>query len=227
MALARALATVPLFADLTPEQLAHVAGCLRRRPLAEDEVIVQRDGPGDALFILSSGKAKVSYTTEDGETIIAMLSPGDFFGELSLLDGGGRSADVVAVEPSEVLVLSADDVHLCLHAFPSISIALLKGLAGRLRRATDWIAVLSSQDVYGRIARQLLNLATVHGVPAPGGGELIRLRLTQIDLAGMVGASRESVNKAMRYFKSKEYITFDGTHHVTILNRAALEKRCQ
>lgn len=223
----RALSSVPLFAGLTPEQLDEVARFLRRRSFDEHAVVVHRDAPGDALYILLSGKVKVATTNEEDETIIAMLGAGDIFGELSVLDGEGRSADVVALERTEVLVLSTADVHTCLHAFPSISIALLQGLTGRLRRATEWITVLSSQDVYGRIARQLLDLSNKHGVDVPGGGRLIRLRLTQIDLAGIVGASRESVNKAMRFFKTKNWITVDTTHHITVLNREALEKRCR
>lgn len=226
MPLARALAAVPLFADLSDEQLAHVAGCLRRASFEPGAVVVRRDGPGKSLYILVSGKVKVAYPGDDGETIIAMLSAGDFFGELSVLDGEGRSADVVALEKTEALVLSADDVHACLRSYPAISVALLKGLAGRLRRSTEWIATLSSQDVYGRIARQLLDLSREHGVDAPGGGRLIRLRLTQIDIAGIVGASRESVNKAMGYFKSKGYISVDSLHHITVLNPEALERRC-
>jgi CRP-like cAMP-binding protein len=229
MSLATALAAVPLFSGLTEEQLATVAGYLRRRRFDERTVIVRRDSPGDALYILVSGKVKVSYLDEEqGETILAVFSAGDFFGEFAVLDGGGRSADVIALEPTEVLMLSAEDVHACLNAFPAIAIALLRELAGRLRRSTEWIRCLSSQDVYGRIAGQLLHLARTQGTDVPGGGRRIGLRLTQNDLAGIVGASRESVNKAMGYFKSKGYIAVDAANHqITVLNREALEKRCR
>ena len=114
-----------------------------------------------------------------------------------------------------------------MHNVPAIAVALLRELAGRLRRATMWIHSLSSQDVYGRIAQQLLSLSTTHGVDVPEGGRRILLRLTQNDMAGIVGASRESVNKAMGYFKSKGYIAVDTTYHITVYDRAALEKRCQ
>ena len=228
MLLAKALATVPLFAELTPDQLTTVAECLRRRSYDERAIIVQRDTPGDALFIVASGKVKVSFPGDEGETIIAVLSSGDFFGELSVLDGEGRSADVIALEPTEVLVLSADDVRAILNRYPGIAVALLRELAGRLRRSTEWIRALSSQDVYGRIAAQLLYLSRTHGVDVPGdGGRLIRIRLTQNDLESIVGASRESVNKAMGYYKSKSYISVDSTHHITIHDRDALEKRCR
>lgn len=222
-----ALAAVPLFSGLKPEELSLIAGQLRRRSFFDREVIVHRDGPGDALYILTSGKVKVACPGEENETIIAVMARGDIFGELSILDGEGRSADVVALEPTEVLVLSADDFNRCLADMPGIAVSLLRQLAGRLRRSTSWIQVLSSQDVYGRIARQLLILSDTHGVESPK-GKCIALRLTQNDLAGIVGASRESVNKAMGYFKSKGYVSVDAaSYHITIHDRSALEKRCQ
>ena len=227
MLLAKALASVPLFAALDNEQLELIASQLRRRTYGERDVIVRRDSPGDALYILMSGKVKVSYLEDEGETIIAMLRAGDFFGELSILDGEGRSADVVALEPTDVLILAAEDFHTCLRNVPGIGIGLLRELAGRLRRSTGWIRALSSQDVYGRIAQQLLSLSQTHGVDVENGGRRIGIRLTQNDIAGIVGASRESVNKAVGYFKSKGYIAVDTTYHITVYNRDALTKRCQ
>ncbi len=227
MSLNRALAAIPLFSELEEEQLTLVAGYLKRRSFSEREIIVKRDSPGDALFIIVAGKAKVSYVEEENETIIAVLSAGEFFGELSIIDGEGRSADVSAVEQTEVLILSASDFKQCLETMPAIAFSLLKEIAGRLRRSTTWIRVLSSQDVYGRIAQQLLSLSDSHGTDLADGGRRINLRLTQNDLAGIVGASRESVNKAMGYFKQKNYITVDTTYHITVYNRDALAKRCQ
>lgn len=223
--LTKALGSVPLFSELTEEQLEFVSSHLRRRTYQEREVIVRRDSPGDALFLLISGKVKVSYRDEEDETIIAVLQAGDFFGELSLLDGEGRSADVVALEPTEVLILSAADFQTCIQS-PTIALALLKQIAGRLRRATSWIRSLSSQDVYGRIAQQLLYLAETHGVDGDQGRQ-IALRLTQNDIAGIVGASRESVNKAMGYFKSKGFISVDSSYHITVHNREGLERRAR
>ncbi|MBC7806194.1 MAG: Crp/Fnr family transcriptional regulator [Akkermansiaceae bacterium] len=227
MSLNQALAAIPLFSELADEQLTLVAGYLKRRTFNERDVIVKRDSPGDALFIIVAGKAKVSYVEEEDETIIAVLSAGDFFGELSIIDGEGRSADVSAVEQTEVLILSSTDFRQCLETMPGIAFSLLKEIAGRLRRSTTWIRVLSSQDVYGRIAQQLLSLSDTHGTELPDGGRRINLRLTQNDLAGIVGASRESVNKAMGYFKQKNYIAVDTTYHITVYNRDALQKRCQ
>ena len=226
--LAKALGMVPLFSGLTDEQLEYVAKHLKRRNYIERDVIVRRESPGDALFILTAGKAKCVFLDAEDETIIAIYRPGDFFGELSVLDGEERSADVVALEPTEVLVLSADDFHACLHTVPTIAVELLKQLAGRLRRATSWIRSLSSQDVYGRIASQLLHLSKTHGTDVENGaGRKIGLRLTQNDMASLVGASRESVNKAMGFFKQKGYIAVDTTYHITVYNHDALAKRAQ
>ena len=222
----KALASVPLFATLNEAQLEFIAAKLQRHIYHEREVIFRRDSPGDALFILVSGKVKVAYIEDEGETIIAVLQTGDFFGDLSLLDGAGRSADIIALETTEALILSAADFKQSLSAMPEIAIALLHELAGRLRRSTGWIRSLSSQDVYGRIAEQLLYLSEKHGTDVDG-GRRINLRLTQNDIAGLVGASRESVNKAMGFYKQKGYITVDTAFHVTVRDRSALEKRCQ
>lgn len=223
---AQVLSSVPLFSGLNDHQLDLVARHLRRRAYAERDVILRRDAPGDGLFILVSGRVKVAFLQGETETILAVLRSGDFFGELSVIDGEVRSADVVALEPTEVLVLSTADFHECLHQVPEISVALLKQLAGRLRRATSWIRALSSQDVYGRIAGQLLHLSQIHGVDVDNGRRIL-LRLTQNDLAGIIGASRESVNKAIGYFKGKGYISVDTTYHITIHDPEALERRSQ
>ena len=224
----KALASVPLFSTLNEEQLEFISRQMRRRVYQEREVIVRRDSPGDALFILTSGKVKVVYMEDEGEgeTIIAVLQAGDFVGELSIIDGAGRSADVVALEATEALMLSAEDFRTSLTTMPAIGLALLTELSGRLRRANSWIRSLSSQDVYGRIAQQLLQLSELHGTDVPG-GRRIGLRLTQNDIAALVGASRESVNKAVGFYKTKGYITVDTTYHITVHDRSALEKRCQ
>lgn len=225
--LTQALSTVPLFSRLNEEQLEYVVRLLRRRTFKERDVIVQRDTPGDALYILLSGRVKVAYLDHEDETIIAVMRAGDFFGELSVIDGEKRSADVVALETTEVLILAAADFHEAIQAVPAIALSLLQQLAARVRRDTAWIRALSSQDVYGRIAQQLLYLSETHGVDVEGDGRRIGLRLTQNDLAGIVGASRESVNKAIGFFKQKGYITVDSSYHITVYNADALRKRSE
>ena len=227
--LSKALASVPLFSELAPDELDAIADCLRRRTFDEREVIVRRDAPGDALFIITSGKVKVSVPSDEGETIICFYSAGDFFGELAILDGENRSADVTALEPTHALMLSASDVRASIAKYPAIASAFLRELAGRVRRSTESMRTIMTLPVDGRIAAQLLHLSETQGMDLPGGSgaRLIRLRLTQNDIASFVGASRESVNKAMGYLKSKNWISWDNLHYITIHDHGALRKRCQ
>ncbi len=229
MLLSQALASIPLFSELAPDQLETIAACLRRRTFDEREVIVRRDTPGDALFIITSGKVKVSVPSDEGETIIRVFSAGDFFGELSILDGENRAADVIALEPTHALMLSAADMRASIAKYPVIATAFLRELAGRVRRSTEWMHTFMTLPVDGRIAAQLLHLSATQGMDLPGasGARLIRLRLTQNDMASIVGASRESVNKAMGYLKSKDWISWDNLHYITVHDHDALRKRCQ
>ena len=233
MSLSKALASVPLFSELAPDQLDAIAACLRRRTFDEREVIVQRGAPGDALFIITSGKVTVRVPSDEGETIIRVFSAGDFFGELAVLDGENRSADVIALEPTHALVLSAADVRAIITKYPAIATAFLRELAGRVRRSTEWMGTVMRLPVDGRIAAQLLHLSATQGVDlpsangTPAGARLIRLRLTQNGIASIVGASRESVNKAMGYLKSKGWISVDNLHYITVHNHEALRKRSQ
>jgi len=222
----KVLASVPLFSGLDEDQLATIARGLKRRIYQERGQIFTKGAPGDGMYLIVSGKVKVAVQEDEDETIVAVLRAGDFFGELSVIDGEVRSANVVALEPTEVLFLAKSDFERTLVEVPEIAVALLQEVAGRLRRATSWIRALSSQDVYGRIAGQLLHLSKMHGIDVPS-GRRIPLRLTQNDLAGIIGASRESVNKAMGFFKSKGVISVDSSYQVTIHDPETLRKRSQ
>ena len=218
------LATVPLFSSLTEDQLGAVAGRLKRQRYDERDTIIKQDDLGDAMFVLVSGRVKVVVQEGEGETILAVLGAGDCFGEMAVIDGERRSADVVALEPTEVLIPSTTDFQDSIHESPGIALGLLRELAGRLRRSNIWVRSLSSQDVYGRIAAQLLHLADTHGTDVPDGRRIL-LRLTQNDLAAIIGSSRESVNKAVGYFKSKKVISVDTSYHITIHDTETLRKR--
>jgi CRP/FNR family transcriptional regulator, cyclic AMP receptor protein len=227
MAILDTLADVPLFSGLQPPDLELIAQRVRQRRYRAGEAIFHRDDPGVALYIIVSGKVKVHNETPDGgEVIITVLSTGDFFGEMSLLDGEERSADVSTLEPTEVLVLTQADLHDCIRQAPQIAINLLATLAGRLRRTNETIQALSSLDVHGRVAKQLLLLSRQHGVQTPAGTQ-IGIRLTQTDLAGLVGASRESVNKVLGYFRRRGYLTLDDQHRITLLKPDELARRCE
>jgi CRP/FNR family cyclic AMP-dependent transcriptional regulator len=227
MTILDSLADVPLFSGLQHADLELIGQRVRQRRYRGNEVIFHKDDPGVAFYMILSGRVKVHTESADGtEVTIALLAAGEFFGELSLLDGEPRSADVSTLEPTEVLVLTRDDLLECIHQAPRIAINLLATLAGRVRRTNETVQALSSLDVHARVAKQLLLLASQHGVKTPQGTQ-IGIRLTQSDLAGLVGASRESVNKVLGYYRRRGTISLDDQHRITILKPDELAKRAE
>jgi CRP-like cAMP-binding protein len=193
MALADVLRRVPLFSELSEPEVARFAEVLREREYPRNSVILFEDDPGDALYIVSSGQVKVVLIGEDGrEVILSVLGDGDFFGEMSLIDDEPRSAHVIAMKDSTLLVLRRDDFQAQLQAHPRIALTLLRELVRRLRRADEKIGGLVLLDVNGRVARLLLELA------AEAGGQRITRKLTHHTIAQMIGSSRETVSRAMR-----------------------------
>lgn len=193
MSVVETLRHVPLFAQLGDDDLARVAAMVRERPFPRNSVIVFEDDPGDALYVVGTGQVKVVLVGEDGrEVILAVLGPGDFFGELALIDDEPRSAHVIAMDDARLLVLRRDDFHQVLETHPRIALGMLRTLSRRLRRADDQIGSLVLLDVYGRVARVLLDLA---GQSTEG--DLVR-RVTHATLAQMIGSSRETVSRTLR-----------------------------
>ena len=187
------LKRVPLFSDLSEAELARFAEVAREREYPKNSVILFEDDPGDALYIVSGGQVKVVLIGEDGrEVILSVLSDGDFFGEMSLIDDEPRSAHVIAMRDSRLLVLRRDDFQQQIQQHPSIALKVLKVMVQRLRRADAKIGGLVLLDVNGRVARLLLDLAD------EGGGPRITRRLTHHTIAQMIGSSRETVSRAMR-----------------------------
>lgn len=221
------LAQVPLFEDLSEADLNIVAQRVRQRRYKEGDTIFHRNDPGVALYVIVTGRVKIHNETNDGtDVIICILSAGDFFGELAVIDGEERSADATTIELTELLMLTKDDLHDILERYPRISLRLLTTLAGRLRRTTEAYLAYSSLDVNGRLALQLLRLSEQHGIVTPAGVR-IDLRLTQTDLGALVGASRESVNKVMGFFRRQAYVSVDDKNQITIRNHNALAKMCE
>lgn len=193
MSVAETLRRVPLFAQLSDDDLTRVAAMVRERPYPRHSVIVFEDDPGDALFIVAAGRVKVVLIGEDGrEVILAVLEAGDFFGELALIDDEPRSAHVIAMDDARLLVLRRDDFQRALEGHPRLALGLLRTLSRRLRRADDQIGSLVLLDVYGRVARVLLDLAS--GSPE---GDLVR-RVTHATMAQMIGSTRETVSRTLR-----------------------------
>jgi CRP/FNR family transcriptional regulator/CRP/FNR family cyclic AMP-dependent transcriptional regulator len=218
------LARVPLFADLDDESLRELSAVARKRVFRQGEVIFHRDDPGQVLYIVKEGKVKIALTSPDGQEVsLTVFGAGECFGELSILDGEPRSADAIALERVELYALQRQDFVNVVMNQPKIAVQVMKVISQRLRQADQQIEDLLFLDVYGRVAKKLLELSETHGVPTAQGVR-IELRLTQQELASMVGASRESVNKVMGYFTDKRYIMTD-KHKITLMKLADLRKR--
>ncbi|HEX9730282.1 MAG TPA: Crp/Fnr family transcriptional regulator [Gemmatimonadales bacterium] len=217
MSVAETLRSVPLFAKLSDDELARVADAARERAYPKNSVILFEDDPGDALYVVVTGQVKVLLIGEDGrEVILSVLAAGDFFGEMSLIDDEPRSAHVIAMEDSNLLVLRRADFQQALDEHPRIALGLLRALSRRLRRADDKIGALVLLDVLGRLARILLQLADDHD------GHTITRKLTHHTIAQMIGSSRETVSRTMRELTERGVIDVN-RQTITIRDRASLE----
>jgi CRP-like cAMP-binding protein len=216
MSAAEVLHKVPLFSDLNEGELARFADITREREYPKNSVILFEDDPGDALYIVSTGQVKVVLIGEDGrEVILSVLGDGAFFGEMALIDDEPRSAHVIAMKDSHLLVLRRDDFQAQLKQHPTIALKLLRELVQRLRRADEKIGGLVLLDVNGRVAQLLLDLA------AESGGPKITRKLTHHTIAQMIGSSRETVSRAMRELVEKGLIEVN-RREITIRQRDAL-----
>lgn len=215
---------VPLFADLDATSLQQLAQVLRRRSFRAGEAIFHRDDPGQVLYIIKEGRVRIRLTSAEGQEIaLAVFDAGESFGEMAILDMQPRSADAIAIDKVEVYTLQRQDFINVVRSHPDIAIEVMKGLSTRIRLGNQMVEDLIFLDVYGRVAKKLLELSREYGVETTDGVK-IDMRLTQQELAAMVGASRESVNKVMGYFTDKSYISTD-KHKITILRLAELQKR--
>jgi CRP-like cAMP-binding protein len=204
------LRKVSIFSDLPDTTLTDLAVRMRPRAAEAGTVIVSQEEAGDALFVLASGKVKVVLYGETGrEIILSILRVGDFFGEMSLLDRQPRSANVVAVEESELVTLDREAFQSHLHAHPSTALAILAEMSRRLRRADEVIGNLALLDVYARVARAIKELAQQQGQPVDG-GLLIKERPTQQEIAGLIGTSRETVSRALNDFTRRGLMEMTG-----------------
>ena len=217
MSVATTLQAIPLFEHLTDEELARMGELTRHRKHPKGSVILFEDDPGDALYVVIEGQVKVVLIGEDGrEVILATLADGDFFGEMSLIDDEPRSAHVIAMENSNLLVLRRDDFQRCLENNPRIALGLLRALTKRLRLADSKIGGLVLLDVTGRVARLLLEMADEND------GVVISRRVTHHQIAQMIGSSRETVSRTMRALAEQNLIEVEGKT-ITVRDREAME----
>lgn len=207
---AELLANVSIFKELSVQALSRLATSLQPLRFAKDALIVGQDDHGDALYIIESGRVKVVLYGETGrEMILTIFRSGDFFGEMSLLDGQPRSANVIAVEDTRIVKLSREDFVHHLEESPSTALNILSEMSLRLRRADEIIGNLALLDVYARLARVLLDLGQREGEDTDE-GLLIRGRPTQQDLASMIGTSRETVSRVLSEFQRRGFLSMQG-----------------
>jgi CRP-like cAMP-binding protein len=205
-----ALAQVRLFVGLDRSTLARLASGARTRRFRRGEVLFHQGDPGDALFIVTAGAVKIVLPSEEGdEAILATVRPGDFFGELALIDGAPRSATAVALEMTETLVLPRDRFRELIETEAGARDALFAALAGELRRLTRHVEELHFLDITGRLAARLARLAEEAGLPGDDGTIRLDGPLTQGDLAAMIGATRQSVNKLLGTFVDEGIIRLE------------------
>lgn len=222
------LGALDLFRGLSPAELARVNGMLGRTAFQAGANIFTASQPGEIAYVVLAGTLKVSVVQANGhELILALLGKGEIVGELAVADRGVRSADVVAIEPSTLLWIDRNALTQIRRELPQVTENLLALMARRLRLANAQLQAVATLDVHGRVARQLLALADAYGAPAANGGVQIPIRLTQGDLAALVGATRVRVNEVLVGFKRRKHVSVDGRYRVTIHDREALAAYCE
>ena len=220
------LRQAPLFSALDDEAAVALRSSMGEGRLRRGEVLFHEGDSGDKLYIVTDGKIKLGRTSSDGrENLLAIMGPGQMFGELSLFDPGPRSATVTAITDTTFLSLSHEDLMRWLDGRPAVALGLLSQLAGRLRRSNDVVADLVFSDVPGRVAKQLLELADRFGRTADDGIH-VHHDLTQEELAQLVGASRETVNKALADFASRGWIRLE-PRSVVIMDVERMKRRAR
>jgi len=219
-----ALGGSPLFAALNDEAKEALRQTMDEVRLERGATLFGEGDPGDRLYIVTQGKIKLGRTAADGrENILAVLGPGEMFGELSLFDPGPRTAAATAITAATLSGLGHDDLQPLLTTRPEVAERLLAALARRLRRTNEAMADLVFSDVPGRVAKALLDLSTRFGEETEDGLRVTH-DLTQEELAQLVGASRETVNKALADFAARGFLRLEG-RAVVILDIVRLSRR--
>lgn len=197
------LKNIPLFAGLPDKDLQAISNLAVTRQYPKNTLIICEGDRSDSLYIVMSGKVKVYLNDEEGkEVTLNIQGEGEYFGELAMLDNAPRSASVVTTEATRLAVVSKSAFDECLEKNPKIALTVIRGLARRLRELTENVRSLALMDVYGRVAHTLLDLAE-----EKDGQLIVSQRLTQRDIASMVGASREMVSRILRDLTTGGYIS--------------------
>ncbi|HET7328118.1 MAG TPA: Crp/Fnr family transcriptional regulator [Nocardioidaceae bacterium] len=220
------LRQTPLFSGLDDEAAAALRASMATSHFRRGDVVFREGDAGDRLYVVIDGKIKLGRSSTDGrENLLAVLGPGQMFGELSLFDPGPRSATVTAVTDVTFESLSHDELARWLSGRPDVARGLLGQLAARLRKANDVVADLVFSDVPGRVAKALLDLSARFGRSADDGVH-VHHDLTQEELAQLVGASRETVNKALADFAHRGWLRLE-PRSVVIIDLERLQRRAR
>lgn len=207
---------IPLFSELTDDDLNEIQKLAVRQVYKKDNMVLIEEEIGSTMFIILDGRVKISRISDDGrEVILSILSEGDFFGEMSILDGQNRSANVVTLEDSKIMIIRREDFLQMLHDYPQIAINLLKELAQRLRRSDSQIKSLSLQNATGKVASTLLRIADDSGKIFRGQVEIPRLPPQQ-DLANMAGTSRETISRVLKSLTKRGYLRKEGSRLIIL-----------
>ncbi|ALU40801.1 Crp/Fnr family transcriptional regulator [Kocuria flava] len=218
------LRRAPLFASLDDQAFSALTEELTEVELTRGSTLFHEGDPGDQLYFIVSGKIKLGRTAADGrESLVAIMGPGELFGEMALFDPSPRSTSATAVSETRLMGLKHANLKKVIERSPDVSAQLLQALARRLRRTNESLADLVFSDVPGRVAKALLDLADRFGRPATD-GILVAHELTQEELAQLVGASRETVNKALAEFVQRGWIRLEA-RAVVILDLQRLKQR--
>ena len=200
------LRNVPLFAMLQEQQLTVLTGAVTRRSYPRGSMIIGAGDETDSLYVVISGRLKVMMSDDEGrEVILSMLGPSEYFGEMGLIDDSTRSASVISLESCELLVLSKRDFRKCLSENFEMALTVMRGLVKRLREADKKIGSLALMDVYGRVARLLLEMSEI-----VDGQHVVTRKLAKQDIAKMIGASREMVSRVMKDLQVGGYMDVRG-----------------
>lgn len=216
------LAKIPLFHDLSPEEIDTIGGLARVRNYKKNMIIFMEGEPGEALYFVISGKVKISKTTEDGrEQILHLLQHGDVFAEVVLIDGGPYPATAEVIETAQIGMLMNKEVENLVRSNADIAIKLLKIMSKRLRLAQRQVRDLALKDTYGRLAGMLLMLGKEHGTETDEGVR-IELPLSRQELANLIGTTRETVTRILGDFKKYKCIELE-KQAIILIDRAKLK----
>ncbi|KAA3617380.1 MAG: Crp/Fnr family transcriptional regulator [Calditrichaeota bacterium] len=205
------LGSIPLFSELSDEDLESISKQTVRQVYKKDNMVLIEEEIGSTMFVILDGRVKISRISDEGrEVILSILVDGDFFGEMSILDGQTRSANAVTLEDTEMLIVRRENFLQMLYDYPQIAINLLKELAHRLRRSDSQIKSLSLQNALGRVASTILRIADDSGTIKHGKVEISSLPPQQ-DLANMAGTSRETISRVIKSLNQLGYVKKEGS----------------